>query len=324
MIKAFARTLGMTGVAFLVAMGAARAGTQVTLKSAKTATSYYMMTVQLAEMLKKASNGEIVPTVEESQGSVQNVKESFVRPGNFLFTAPPSLLADARAGRPPFAGQANDTARSLFVMPGITVHFVVRGETGIASVRELAGHTFVSGGKGTFCEKTVAKILNTLELADKVKVQAVELPAASSAMRNAKIDGFATCSSHPTPQLVELATTNDLAFLSFTEDERSRIAAMDPTYVPLTLPANTYKGQDKPLATLAMPVGAYGTEKMDAEVAYAITKTFWEWKAKLAADNSWWSGVSEKMILQMGAKLHPGAARYYSEIGLEIPESLKP
>jgi len=40
------------------------------------------MAVQLAEAVRKASDGAIVVTVEESQGSVQNVKEAAVRPGN--------------------------------------------------------------------------------------------------------------------------------------------------------------------------------------------------------------------------------------------------
>ena len=320
MKKSIAGVLGAATLALVA--GTAAAQTPVTLKSAKTASSYYMMTVQLAEMLKKA-DPTFVPTVEESQGSVQNVKESFIRPGNFLFTAPPSLIADARAGRAPFEGQARDTARTLFVMPGITVHFVVRSETGIKSISELAGHTFIPGGKGTFCEKSVIRILEVLDLADKVKTEAVELPAASSAMRNGKVDGFATCSAHPTPQLVELATTNDIEILSFTDAERDKVVAMNPMYAPLVLPAETYKGQEKPVATLAMPVGAYGTDKMDDKTAYAITKTFWEWKDKLAADNPWWSGVTRDMVSQMGAKVHPGAARYYAEAGVALPDSMK-
>ena len=44
---------------------------------------YTKLLRQIAEMLKKA-DPQFVPTVEESQGSVQNVKESFVRPGNFV------------------------------------------------------------------------------------------------------------------------------------------------------------------------------------------------------------------------------------------------
>jgi len=322
MKKAFAGVMGAAVVAFGMAATPATAAEQLTLKSAKTTSSYYMMMVQLAEMMKASSKGEIIPTVEESQGSVQNVKESFVRPGNFLFTTPPSLLASARAGKKPFEGKAHDTARTLFPMPFITVHFVVNEDSPIKSVSDLKNKTFVTGGKGTFCQRTSTAILKTLGIGDTVKTVDLELSAANSAMRNGKIDGFATCSSHPTPQLVELATTSDLRILSFTEAERGKIIEMNPKYGPLSLPANTYKGQTKVVETLALPVGAYGTDKMSDNVAYTITKTFWEWKGKLAKESSWWSGVTKPLVGQLGAKLHPGAAKYYKEAGVELPADM--
>ena len=52
------------------------AETRVTYKSAKSTSSYYQMGVQIAEAMKQASSGQIIVTVEESQGSVQNVMES--------------------------------------------------------------------------------------------------------------------------------------------------------------------------------------------------------------------------------------------------------
>ena len=50
--------------------------TRVTYKSAKSTSSYYQMGVQIAEAIKQASSGKIIVTVEESQGSVQNVMEA--------------------------------------------------------------------------------------------------------------------------------------------------------------------------------------------------------------------------------------------------------
>ncbi len=71
---------------------AAFAETRVTYKSAKSTSSYYQMGVQIAEAMKQASSGKIIVTVEESQGSVQNVMEAVVRQGNYVFTTPPVLM----------------------------------------------------------------------------------------------------------------------------------------------------------------------------------------------------------------------------------------
>jgi TRAP transporter TAXI family solute receptor len=123
----------------------ADAQTRVTLKSAQTGTSYYLMTVQIGEALKAASGGKLTATVEESQGSVQNVKEAARRPGNFVFTTPPGLLEDARAGKKPFEGESGyDAIRGLFPIPGITMHWIVRADAGVNNLTDLAGKDFVA------------------------------------------------------------------------------------------------------------------------------------------------------------------------------------
>lgn len=87
--------------------GEAEAQTRLVLKSASSDSSYYVMTVQLGEMLRAGEAVQVQPTVEESQGSVQNVTEAGRRDHPFLFTTPPSLLqtawADQKAGGLPLA-----------------------------------------------------------------------------------------------------------------------------------------------------------------------------------------------------------------------------
>ena len=301
----------------------AEATTRLTLKSGKASSSYYVMMVQLSEVIKTASNDRILPTVEESQGSVQNVRESLVRPGNFLFTSPPSLLADARENKPPFERRGGDNARALFVMPFITVHFVVAAKTGITDVEELAGTTLIPGGKGSFCERRSNEILQALALNDKVKTVLVETSTVVSALRNNKVDGFINCASHPTPQISELANTSSIRLLSLTASQRKKVLAVDPRSGPITISAGTYKGQEQDIHTVGTPVGAFGTVAMDNETAYFITKTFWEWKDRLAAENSWWQGITPELMTQMAVPVHPGALKYYDEAGITIPAEMR-
>ena len=72
----FVKTIGAAAAVALGLAGAAGAETtRVTYKSAKTGSSYYQMAVQIAEAMKAGTDGDIAVTVEESQGSVQNVME---------------------------------------------------------------------------------------------------------------------------------------------------------------------------------------------------------------------------------------------------------
>lgn len=300
--------------ALLLAMSASVqtfAETRVTLKSASSSSSYYVMMVQLGEMLRQQSEGAILPTVEESQGSVQNVAEAGRRAGAFLFTTPPNLIADAQAGKAPFERGNYDSIRTLFPMPFITIHLVVAADSDINHVQDLAGKRFISGGTGTFCQRQVAAIFDTLSLTDSVVAPEMELSGAATALRNNQVDGFATCSSHPTPQLQELAATLPIRVLSFSEADRESILAVTPGAGKITVAAGTYTGIDEDIQTMAVPVGAYATN-MDDETALSIVTAFWEQREKMAESNPWWGGVSVDLVNQLGAPVHEGVQAYYS------------
>ncbi|WP_029007206.1 TAXI family TRAP transporter solute-binding subunit [Azospirillum halopraeferens] len=302
----------------------AAAQERVTLKSAASSSSYYVMIVQIGEALKAASDGKIQPTVEESQGSVQNVKEAGKRPGNFVFTSPPNLLADARSGKKPFEGESGyDRIRTLFVMPPITVHFVVRADSGITDIAQLEGKDFIGGGKGTFCEGRTRAILKALDLEGKVNTVDVELASADNAVRNRKVVGYATCSSHPTPGVTELATHTPLRILSFTPQQLETVLSLDPASGPVTIAGDTYKGMDGDVQTVGVPVGGFTTTAMDDETAYQITKIFWSKRDEMAGKNPWWKAIAPDQVNLLGTAVHPGALRYYKEAGVTIGEALQ-
>jgi uncharacterized protein len=307
----------------LAAPAPADAETRLTLKSAAAESSYYVMMVQLAGMIGERSDGTILPTVEESQGSVQNVRESARRPGAFLFTTPPSLIDAAWGAREPFDdGGDYSGIRTLFPMPFVTIHFVVRADSGIEEVSDLAGKTFMAGGVGTFCRGRTESILNILGIADEVETPDMELSGAPAAIRNRQVDGYATCSSHPTPQLQELATTVDVRILSFSEEERAALMEQDPMSGPITIDAGTYVGQDADIHTVGVPVGAYAVNMSD-EMAELIVSQFWQQREGLARENPWWAGVRPELTGQLLAPLHPGAVAYYEKAGVAIPDHMK-
>jgi uncharacterized protein len=308
----------------LAASPAAFAQQRVTLKSASSGSSYYVMTVQLSEVLRAATNGRITATVEESQGSVQNVREAPRRPGNFVYTAPPSTVRDAQAGRAPFTdGGDYASIRTLFVMPPVTMHWVVRADSGVNDLKDLAGKRFIAGGRGTFTERQSMAVFRQLGIAEQVRFSDVELNAAVAAMRNRQVDGFGTGSSHPTSNVQELAATLPIRLLSMTADQIRMVVEQDPSAGPVTIAANTYNGQTLAVNTVGIPVGAYTTAAMPDDVAYEIVKTFWERREEMGRVNPWWNAVARDQIAGIGIKLHPGALRYYTEAGVAVPAGMR-
>ena len=56
-------------------------------------------------------------------------------------------------------------------------------------------------------------------------------------------------------------------------------------------------------------------------LCHQLTKTYWEGKSKLGADAAWWNGVSPEMLSNVTGKLHPGALKYYMEVGFPVTDA---
>ncbi|EAV45699.1 immunogenic protein (bcsp31-1) [Stappia aggregata IAM 12614] len=298
----------------------AHAETRITYKSAKTGSSYYQMGVQIAEAIKAGSNGDMIVTVEESQGSVQNVMEAKARGGDYVFTTPPALVSLAQGGKAMFEGKGDpkfDEIRALFPIPSLTMHFVMSADSGVTDFAGMEGKTILLG-KGSFGATEGEKYLKMFGLDGKVNIADAELSNAVAALKNGQIDGFVTAGSWPAPNVIEAAASADVTVLSLSDDQIAETKRSK-----LVIPAGTYAGQAEDIVTTSLPVVAYTTSAMDDDTAYALTKTFWEEKAKMGEEAPWWNGVDQALMANITGKIHPGAARYYEEAGIELTDAQK-
>lgn len=296
----------------------ASAETRVTYKSAKSTSSYYQMAVQIAENMKAGSGGNIIVTVEESQGSVQNVMEAAVRTNNYVFTTPPVLVKLAQAGKAMFKGKSNpkfNNIRALFPIPSLTMHFVMSADSGVSKFSDLEGKTILLG-KGSFGAKEGAKYLKLFGLGGKVKLANVELNNAVPAIKNRQIDGFVTAGSYPAPNVIEAAAGVGVTLISLSDAQVKKSKR-----TRLIIPAGTYPGIDTDTVTTSLPVIAYTISNMNNETAYQLTKTYWNQIASMGKAFPWWNGVSGKMLTNIYGKIHAGALRYYDEAGINVPSA---
>jgi len=300
--------------------GASVAETRITYKSAKAGTSYYQMGVQIAEAMKAGSNGEVIVTIEEGQGSVQNVMEVRARGADYVFTTPPVLVRLAQGGKAMFKDKSDpafDDIRALFPIPSLTMHFVMSADSGVTDFAGLEGKSILLG-KGSFGAREGAKYLKLFGLEGKVEIADAELSNAVAALKNGQIDGFVTAGSWPAPNVVEAAASTGVSVLSLNDEQ---VAMTKRTR--LVIPAGTYAGQDEDIVTTSLPVVTYTTTKMDDDTAYLLTKTYWESKGEMASAAAWWGGVDTDLMSNITGKIHPGAIRYYEEAGVALDDAQK-
>lgn len=118
------------------------------------------------------------------------------------------------------------------------------------------------------------------------------------------------------PNMSEIAITADVVFLSIPPEALKKLSAMG--WNAATLPANTFKGQTKPIATIGTTTNLFTTDKLPEDVAYAITKSICEHSKTIAAGHAGLKTFNPAKAWRpenVGLPLHPGAEKYYREKG---------
>jgi hypothetical protein len=111
--------------------------------------------------------------------------------------------------------------------------------------------------------------------------------------------------------------------LEIGDAEYKKLAEIDPTYSPTVIPTDTYKGVTGDTKTVASPVLMYTTDDMSDDLAYKLTKAFWDHRKMIADAHATGKGLDIAGVRYGVAKVHPGAQRYYKEVGVEIPASMR-
>ena len=147
----------------------------------------------------------------------------------------------------------------------------------------------------------------------------------TDALANGQAVGAGIPSGPPTGAITKLMASSEGEF-TILEVTAEQAAAMDGghgLWVPYTIAAGTYPGQDKDINTIAQPNFLAVNADVDEEHVYLLTKTMYENLGFLQAIHPATKAMAvEKAMAGLPAPLHPGAMRYYKEVGLDIPEHL--
>lgn len=147
----------------------------------------------------------------------------------------------------------------------------------------------------------------------------------ADALANGQIVGAGIPSGVPTGAITKLMASNEGKFtvLNITDDERAKMDGGRDLWTPFTIKAGTYPGQTADISTVAQPNFLAVNASVPDDDVYMLTKTMFENLGFLQAIHPATNDMSiETAIAGLPAPLHPGAARYYQEIGMTIPDRL--
>jgi len=264
----------------------------------------------------------VIAAAQATKGSLDNIRRLTEGSVDLALTQA-DIAYWAYTGSGAFEGTAPKTAfRAVARLYPEAVHLVVRADSEIQSVVDLKGRRVSGGdvGSGTLVD---AEILMAAYGIGPDDYRAFHLSPAESAdnLLNGEIDAFFMIAGHPTRVIEDLASRLDIRLISITGSRADEIIAAFPYFGRTQIPAALYR--DVPLAqTLAVGALLVARADMPEELVYLITEAVMHARAKaiyetghpMAAEINLASALDSVAI-----PLHPGAARFYDEVGLLGP-----
>jgi TRAP transporter TAXI family solute receptor len=325
--KAFRGPFGLLGTAalFAISLGApALAQQQLSIATGGTGGVYYPVGGGLAEIINTHIEG-FSATAEVTGASVENM--GLIATGDVdLAIGLADTVAQAYLGTGRFEGQQLPMIRGLASIYANMIHIVALEGSGITSLEDLRGKRVSIGAPGSGTEVNASSILEANGITyDDIDEQRLNFNETADALSNGDIDAGFWSVGAPTSSILNLATTQDIVILELSEAELAAAMTADSTFATSTLAGGSYNGVDADITVLGIPNVLTVSSEMSDDVAYAITKAMFENIAELQAVHPAANETTVEFTMSATpVPLHPGAIRYYEEIGATIPDALRP
>lgn len=303
------------------------------LATASTGGTYYPVGVALSTLVKVKlqPKQKIGMSAINSAGSGENVK--LLRDNEAQFAILQGLYGYyAWNGKGPVMADGPQTQmRSVSMLWQNVEQFTILSDaakTGtVSDLMGLKGKSMALGKKNSGTIGSNKTILGNLGIdidKDYNLVHGGYGPSAD-ALQNGQVAGISTPAGAPTGAVTKvIASMGDkVTLLEFTPEQAQKADGGLGLWTPYTITAGTYPGQKKDITTIAQPNFLAVRADVDEDAVYQITKTVYENLPFLNAIHKATTAMGiEKAIAGLPMPLHPGAAKYYQEVGIQIPTHL--
>jgi len=270
---------------------------------------------QLKDIWEKAVPGMKVQVLPGAGiANVRGIQESKadIGLGNSISTT------DAMTGRPPFNKPHGNVCNIASLYPQY-FQFVVLADAGINKISDLKGKAVTTQQRGNTGEVMTRHFLEAhgLKYSD-LKVSFVGYSDSVNQMKDGHAIAFGLNTQAPAGAIMDIAAARAIKFFEQT-DIYNEMLKLNPSYKMVTLPKGTYPKQDKDLKVIGFFTHVVASCKLPDNDVYTMTKT-------IAANTQTLATVARDiatlkpagMAADIGVKFHPGAAKYYKEVGIDV------
>ncbi len=232
------------------------------------------------------------------------------------------------------APAAAEELRAILGFKAGAYHPVTLAGSGIETWEDLKGKTVFTGppaGSASATSEALIKIITGYEPGKDYKAVRLSWGEGYAALADNKIDMMVRPAEIGSSKIEQFGLSGEFRVLSIPEEvvgsEAMQALFGRPGRGMLQFSGDVYKGQLTGGEITALGFTQFvGTHAGVADdVVYAATKAFWENLDEVHATAFFLQGVTaETAFTSVNVPLHPGAARYYDEAGIAIPDALRP
>ncbi|MFD2205675.1 TAXI family TRAP transporter solute-binding subunit [Kiloniella antarctica] len=261
----------------------------------------------------------LVAIAQSSNGSVSNI-HSIAKGELESGFAQSDVVYWAYTGKGVFKNEkAIPEIRAIANLYPETLHLVARKGSGIKSVHDLRGKkvSLDESGSGTLIDARL--ILNAYDLKESdLKAEYIKPEHAIGKIERGELDAFFIVTGYPTPSVSKLASGVGAQLIAIGGKETTGLLKRWSFFSPDTIPENTYPGIP---STPTISVGAQWivSAKVDENLVYQITKALWNATTRQILNHGHTKGKVieiERALEGIAIPLHPGAERFYREMGM--------
>ncbi|MGB9790282.1 MAG: TAXI family TRAP transporter solute-binding subunit [Thermotoga caldifontis] len=302
-------------VALMTLFVTMQAATFLTIATGGTAGTYYPLGAGMADIWNKNIKG-MNAMVQSTGASVANINLLKNKEVDVIFVQN-DVAYYAYNGVELFK-EPFPQLRGLATLYPETVQIVALADRGINSVYDLKGKRVAVGAAGSGTEVNARQILAAAGITYKdITVQYLSFAEAANNLKDGNIDAAFVTAGHPTAAIVDLAAVRKIVLVPVAEEIIKALQKDYPFYVKIVVPAGTYKGVDTDVVTVAVKAMLAVREEMPEDLAYQLLKTMYANQQRLIEAHA----KGELIIPETGKEgmsipLHPGAEKFFKEMGL--------
>ena len=208
------------------------------------------------------------------------------------------------------------------------VHVVVRAESDIRRLADLKDKRVALGeaGSGTLVDARL--VLEAVGLSEcDLKPSYQRLSQAAEALRRGDIDALFLVAGYPVPAVADLASLAKMRLVPVSAGTARALHAKYRYFAAGSIPGGTYPGIDQETPSVAVTALWVVCAETPEDLVYAITAALWQPASRRILDSGHPAGKRIRLADALNGfdlPLHPGAARYYRELGLVTGGEKKP